>query len=123
MLRTAIPDLIAATDRLPGSLVRAGRAALSADDPTGWAHDAAAAITKAATLGDTHALTLRTLTAIGPSSASDADLQDRVGVTRGRLAQVLGDLADADLVTASRDGLRLLYQPHHHGSPTWTSTT
>ncbi|WP_196189450.1 AAA family ATPase [Conexibacter sp. W3-3-2] len=51
---------------------------------------------------DQHRVVLDWITAHGPVSASDPDLQNALGVRRGRLAQILAALRDSGDLTATR---------------------
>jgi len=53
---------------------------------------------RAAALGRPHAMAMAELEALGGASASDEELLRRLGWTRARAAQVLGELAEAGLV-------------------------
>lgn len=109
-LRDLAQDIVTVTDRMPGALIRAARAALASGDPRGWIEQATRQDQAAQQLSETHQQILAWLRTHGPTSASDPEILQAVGVTRGRVAQLLTDLADQDLVTSARDGRHVLYQ-------------
>ena len=92
---------IAAQTATPRAALQAVRDALldpAGDDPlaaTLWRQEHAAA------LGRPHSMAMHELEALGGASASDAEFLRRLGWTRGRASQVLGELAEAKLVTPS----------------------
>ncbi len=108
LLRKRAPELpeatlqrIAEQTATPRAALQAVRDALlspAADDPlaaTLWRQQAAAA------LGRPHSMAMYELEALGGASASDEEFLRRLGWTRARASQVLGDLAQSKLVTAS----------------------
>jgi hypothetical protein len=108
LLRTrepALPDAvlqrIADTAPTARAALQATRDALTSpegDDPlaaTLWRREAAAAI------GRPHGMAMAELESLGGASASDEELLRRLGWTRARAAQVLGALAEHELVTAT----------------------
>ena len=108
LLRKRAPELpettlhrIAEQTATPRSALQAVRDALlspAADDPlaaTLWRQETAAA------LGRPHSMAMYELEALGGASASDEEFLRRLGWTRARASQVLGDLAESKLVTAS----------------------
>ena len=87
-----------ATPRAALQAVRDALLSPAADDPlaaTLWRQEAAAA------LGRPHSMAMYELEALGGASASDEEFLRRLGWTRARASQVLGDLAESKLVTAS----------------------
>ena len=89
--------------RTPRQLLAAARDVLLADDPAKTVDAAGVRQRRAAALGRPHAVLLAELEALGPSSASDPELLDRLGWTRARAVQVLRDLEREGLVTATVD--------------------
>jgi energy-coupling factor transporter ATP-binding protein EcfA2 len=91
---------IAETAGSPRRALQGARDALTGaphDDPLGaalWRRERAAA------LGRPHGMAMAELEALGGASASDEELLRRLGWTRARASQVLGELADAKLVEA-----------------------
>lgn len=91
---------IAETAGSPRRALQTARDALTSsphDDPLGaalWRQERAAA------LGRPHSMAMAELEALGGASASDEEFLRRLGWTRARASQVLGELADADLVEA-----------------------
>jgi hypothetical protein len=85
----------------PRRALQAARDALTSgphDDPLGaalWRQERASA------LGRPHGMAMAELEALGGASASDEELLRRLGWTRARASQVLGELAAAGLVEAS----------------------
>ena len=104
-LKKAIPALVAQVrPRLPRHLLAAARSAvLAADSPTEALRRQATMQQQAAALGRPAATVYLELEALGPVSASDANLLDRLGWTRARTAQVLKQLQDAGLVVATTE--------------------
>jgi hypothetical protein len=92
---------IAETAGTPRRALQAARDAVTNegdDDPLAallWRQQAAAQ------LGPPHSMVMAELEALGGASASDEELLRRLGWTRARASQVLGDLAGAGLVSAS----------------------
>ena len=111
LLRELAEDLVAVTDRMPGTLVRTARAALASADPRSWIEQANRQDRAAKQLSDTHQQVLGWLRAHGPTSASDPEVLQALGVTRGRVSQLLADLAEEGLVTSAREGRHVLYRP------------
>jgi len=78
--------------------------------------------TEASVLGRTHSMLFAELLNRGGGSASDEELQQSLGVTRARLAQLFGDLQAAGLVVASNERPRgpgrprVVYRPGRSGS-------
>jgi hypothetical protein len=108
LLRKRAPELpevtlqrIAERTATPRAALQAVRDALlspGADDPiaaTLWRQEAADA------LGRPHSMAMYELEALGGASASDEEFLRRLGWTRARASQVLGELAQSKLVTAS----------------------
>ena len=89
---------IAERTSTPRAALQAARDALlspDADDPlaaTLWRQERAAA------LGRPHSMAMHELEALGGASASDEEFLRRLGWTRARASQVLGDLAEANIV-------------------------
>jgi energy-coupling factor transporter ATP-binding protein EcfA2 len=89
---------IAETATSPRSALQAARDALtSADDDDPLAAGMWRA-QLAAQLGRPHSMAMAELEALGGASASDEEFLRRLGWTRARASQVLGELADAKLV-------------------------
>ena len=92
---------IAEQTSTPRAALQAARDALLSpplDDPLAaalWRQEHSAA------LGRPHSMAMHELEALGGASASDEEFLRRLGWTRARASQVLGDLAKAQLVTAS----------------------
>lgn len=108
VLRRRGPDVPDTTLRQIAEQTATPRAALQAvrdallgppsDDPlaaTLWRQEHAMA------LGRPHSMAMHELEALGGASASDEEFLRRLGWTRARASQVLGELADAKLLTAS----------------------
>lgn len=95
----------------PGPLLAAARETLAAEDPERHLAGREAAASIVAELGDRPTALLAALHEFGPASASDPRLSAKVGVSRSRVAQILGELAERGLVVrAGRDGRRTLYE-------------
>jgi hypothetical protein len=92
---------IAERTSTPRAALQAARDALlspDSDDPlaaTLWRQEQAAA------LGRPHSMAMHELEALGGVSASDETFLRRLGWTRARASQVLGDLAEAKIVVAA----------------------
>jgi len=92
---------IAERTQTPRAALQAVRDAMLSpvtDDPlaaTLWRQEQAAA------LGRPHSMAMHELEALGGASASDEELLRRLGWTRSRASQVLGDLAKAKLVVGA----------------------
>ena len=92
---------IAEQTATPRAALQAARDALlspALDDPVAaslWRQELSAA------LGRPHSMAMHELEALSGASASDEEFLRRLGWTRARASQVLGDLAEAKLVTAS----------------------
>jgi hypothetical protein len=85
------------TPRAALQSVREAVLSSAADDPlaaTMWRQEGARK------LGRPHSMAMEELEALGGASASDEELLRRLGWTRARASQVLGELAEADLLTA-----------------------
>ena len=103
-LRELTPALAARTrPRTPRQVLAAAREALLADDPARAVAGADDVRSQAQALGRSHAMLFAELEALGPVSASDPDLLDRLGWTRARAVQVLRDLEERGLVDSSVD--------------------
>lgn len=91
------------TPRTPRNLLAAARDVLieAEDDPTRWVTNLSALQARAADLGRAPAMLFTEVMDLGPVSASDARLLDRLGWTRPRAAQVFKQLEDAGLVVVS----------------------
>lgn len=88
--------------RLPRSLLAAVRAALLAgEDPADGYHRVAALQQRATGLGRSAAMLFAELMDLGPTSASDDRLLDRLGWTRGRAVQVAKQLEAEGLVVST----------------------
>jgi hypothetical protein len=102
---TELPDgvlrRIAQQTHTPRAALQAVRDVLvspATDDPlaaTLWRQEEAAA------LGRPHSMAMHELEALGGASASDDEFLDRLGWTRARASQVLGELAEAKLVISA----------------------
>lgn len=87
-----------ATPRAALQAVRDAVVSPVTDDPLGatlWRQEHAAA------LGRPHSMAMHELEALGGASASDEEFLRRLGWTRSRASQVLGELAEAKLVVPS----------------------
>lgn len=87
-----------ATPRAALQAVRDALLSPASDDPLAamlWRQEHAAA------LGRPHGMAMHELEALGGASASDEEFLRRLGWTRARASQVLGELAEAELLTAS----------------------
>lgn len=112
------------TPRTPRQLLSAARSTLLADeDPTTTVQNLYALQQYAAGLGRPAASLFTELMNMGPVSASDERLLDRLGWTRARVVQVLKQLENEGLVVASTETKgqgrpRKLYEvnPHHNAA-------
>ena len=103
--RTELPDAtlrrIVEQTATPRAALQAARDVLlspAADDPLAaalWRQECAAM------LGRPHSMAMHELETLGGASASDEEFLRRLGWTRARASQVLGELAERNLVTAS----------------------
>jgi hypothetical protein len=93
------------TPRTPRNLLAAARDVLieGEDDPTRWVTNLYALQARAAELGRAPAMLFTEVMDLGPVSASDKRLLDRLGWTRPRAAQVLKQLEDAGLVVVTEE--------------------
>lgn len=89
--------------RTPRNLLAAARDVLieAEDDPTRWVTNLYALQGRAAELGRAPAMLFTEVMDLGPVSASDKRLLDRLGWTRPRAAQVFKQLEDAGLVVVT----------------------
>lgn len=95
----------------PGAVLAAARQTLSADEPEQHLARREESARAAERLGDRSAALLAALQELGSVSASDPRLSEKLGVSRSRVAQLLGGLAEQGLAVATgRDGRRTLYQ-------------
>lgn len=84
---------------------------------------------RAAALGRPHGMAMQELDALGGASASDQEFLRRLGWTRSRATQVLRDLADAGVVSASDEQSpggrrpRRVYRPADPPPGDWTVET
>lgn len=87
----------------PRNLLAAAREILigSDDDHSKWMSHLAGQQVRAAELGRPHAMLFTELMGLGPVSASDERLLNRLGWTRARAAQVLKDLEQRGLVVVT----------------------
>lgn len=116
--RASLANVAAGADGNPRLAIRAlGDAAIHDRDP---GEDLAARedlLGRAARLGSTHRTVMAELMDRGEASPSDPGLQAAVGVSRARLTQVLRDLFEQRLVTATQNRAsgqgrpRTLYRP------------
>ncbi len=93
------------TPRTPRNLLAAARGVLleAEDDPTRWVRNLYAAQARAAELGRAPAMLFAEVMDLGPVSASDKRLLDRLGWTRPRAAQVFKQLEEEGLVVVTGD--------------------
>lgn len=91
------------TPRTPRNLLAAARDVLieGNDDPTRWVTNLYALQAQATELGRAPAMLFTEVMDLGPVSASDKRLLDRLGWTRPRAAQVFKQLEDANLVVVT----------------------
>lgn len=91
------------TPRTPRNLLAAARDVLieAEDDPTRWVTNLYAVQARAAALGRAPAMLFTEVMDLGPVSASDKRLLDRLGWTRPRAAQALKQLEEAGLVVVT----------------------
>ncbi|MGH3368580.1 MAG: AAA family ATPase [Nocardioidaceae bacterium] len=91
--------------RTPRNLLAAARDVLieAEDDPTRWVTNLYALQGRAAELGRAPAMLFTEVMDLGPVSASDKRLLDRLGWTRPRAAQVFKQLEDAGLVVVTEE--------------------
>lgn len=104
-VEVSLSQLVDCTDPCtPRALLAAARQAVMS---TGSPDDTIGAMSslqmRAAELGRAPAMMLTELAALGPRSASDPELLKRMGWTRSRAAQVLGQLETAGLVVAHQE--------------------
>jgi DNA-binding MarR family transcriptional regulator len=108
------------TPRTPRQLLSAARATLlDDDDPTTAVQNLHALQQHAAGLGRPAAMLFAELMNMGPMSASDERLLERLGWTRARMVQVLKQLEGEGLVVATTEARgqgrpRKLYELAHH---------
>lgn len=109
--------------RLPRSLLATARSALLAgEDPTVGYHHLAELQQRASVLGRSAAMLFTELMDLGPTSASDDRLLDRLGWTRGRAVQVIKQLEAEGLVVSTTEAggpsgpgrPRKLYEVNRH---------
>jgi len=93
------------TPRTPRNLLAAARDVLieAEDDPTRWVTNLYTVQARAAELGRAPAMLFTEVMDLGPVSASDKQLLDRLGWTRPRAAQVFKQLEDAGLVVVTEE--------------------
>lgn len=93
------------TPRTPRNLLAAARDVLieGEDDPTRWVTNLYALQVRAAELGRAPAMLFTEVMDLGPVSASDKRLLDRLGWTRPRAAQVFKQLEEAGLVIVTEE--------------------
>lgn len=93
------------TPRTPRNLLAAARDVLieAEDDPTRWVTNLYALQARAAKLGRAPAMLFTEVMDLGPVSASDKRLLDRLGWTRPRAAQVFKQLEGAGLVIVTEE--------------------
>ncbi len=93
------------TPRTPRNLLAAARDVLieAEDDPTRWVTNLYALQARAAELGRAPAMLFTEVMDLGPVSASDKRLLDRLGWTRPRAAQVFKQLEEAGLVIVTEE--------------------
>jgi hypothetical protein len=91
--------------RTPRNLLAAARDVLieAEDDPTRWVTNLYAVQARAAELGRAPAMLFTEVMDLGPVSASDKRLLDRLGWTRPRATQVFKQLEDAGLVVVTEE--------------------
>lgn len=91
--------------RNPRNLLAAARDILieAEDDPTRWVTNLYAVQLRAAELGRAPAMLFTEVMNLGPVSASDKQLLDRLGWTRPRAAQVFKQLEEAGLVVVTEE--------------------
>jgi DNA-binding transcriptional ArsR family regulator len=112
-----LASVVGAADGNPRRALQAARDALTGDGSAAERlHLRAQREAAAAQLGRTHAMVLAELEDLGGASAADEVLQQRLGVTRARISQVLRDLLRAGLVDAAhepqaRGRPRVVYRP------------
>lgn len=92
------------TPRTPRNLLAAARDVLieAGDDPSRWVTNLHALQASAAGLGRAPAMLFTEVMDLGPVSASDRQLLDRLGWTRPRAAQVFKQLEEAGLVVITK---------------------
>ena len=116
--RSALAAVAVGADGNPRLAIRAlGDAAVHDRDPGDAWSVRESLLDRAGRLGSTHRTVMAELMDRGEASPSDTSLQTAVGVSRARLTQVLRDLLEGRLVTASQNRVsgqgrpRTLYRP------------
>lgn len=100
--------------RQPGPAIALAREAMSSELPVRQVFASIdEAEVQAAELGGTAAVVYRALQELGEVHAGDDRLLRRVGLSRGRVVQVLQELVDAAVVDRRRQGRRVLYFPSY----------
>ncbi len=102
--RRDVREIAEASGGSPRAAMQRGRdAAIEGRDPADVFDAQAWREAEASKLGRPHSMIMVELEALGAASASDKELLDRMGWTRERAAQVLGQLEDKGLVVSSSE--------------------
>lgn len=109
-LRSLIPRIInSVPERQPRALLQNAVDALASTRPAEALDAVAVQQMSAARLGRSEAMLFEELRALGPVHAGDQRLQERMGLTRSRLVQLLRALEGAGLVRSYMDRQRKMY--------------
>lgn len=107
---TNLEALIESTDRTPRQLLDVARDVLMFHRPVSDVLEGLVWLqTEASKLGRTASMMVEVLRQRGPTSASDREFLQSLGLTRTRATQVLRELEEAGLVSATHEGRRKLY--------------
>lgn len=102
--------LVESTDRTPRQVIDIARDVLVFDRPVSDVREGLVWLqTEASKLGRTASMMIEVLRQRGPTSASDLEFLQSLGLTRTRATQVLRELEEAGLVSATYEGRRKLY--------------
>lgn len=119
----SLANVAAGADGNPRLAIRAlGDAAVHGREPGNGQSEREDLLERAGRLGSTHRLVMAELIDRGEASPSDAGLQTAVGVSRARLTQVLRDLFEHRLVSATQNRAsgpgrpRTVYRPRERRS-------
>jgi hypothetical protein len=100
----SLTEIAASAHGNPRAALRAANdAVVSGRDPHVARSRRGRLLDAASEIGRPHGMLMAELLDLGQASASDDALQKRLGVSRGRLAALLGELFDAGLVVAGHD--------------------
>lgn len=109
---TIADSIVGNVPNRPRDLITAARDTLLGDEQAESRYGRYDQLSQAAQrLGRPQAMLMAEIIAAGGASASDEELQQRLGYSRSRLAQLLDDMVNKNLLVRERQGRRMIFKP------------